>query len=193
MLNRWFVLFLWTTVLVELMGKLTTSNPGIKIPMYNFFNGIEFTFYLSIFLFISEKLLFKIILRICLGLFILFFLYNLIFLQGLYTYNNHTHTFGAAIIIFVCLLMFYQLSASETEYFSFLKRPLLFIISGLLMYYSGNIFNTSMLNYMAKNDAIEAVRLYKLINHSLNVILYGSFCIGFIFEVVKRKIYIQKK
>ena len=186
-LNRWFVLFLWVTVVIELIGKLTTPFPWIKIPMYNIWNGTEFIFYFLFFLSVVERKKTTQVFIVCLMALICFFLYNILFFQGLYLYNNHTHTLGSVFMIFSCLLFLYEIASSETEHFTVLKGPLLFIIFGILIYYAGNVSNTAVYNYLSKNDPKEAWRLYRLINHNLNLVLYPCFCIAFILEISKNK------
>ena len=186
-INRWFVLFLWITVVIELLGKLTTSMPAVKIPMYNFFNGAEFVFYMLFFKQTAEKKISKQILWLGINSFLSFFLINLLFFQGLYVYNNHTHTIGSILIIITCVVLFYDISSSETEHYYSFKWSFLYIISGILIFYSGNIFNTSLLNYVAKQDVEKAIKFYKLINHSLNIFLYSSFTVSFVLQIIRNE------
>jgi hypothetical protein len=186
-LNRWFVLFLWTTVVIELMGKLTIPIPHTKTLMFNLWNGIEFFFYFFFFYFNFNKKILSCFFLGAILAFLLFYLYNLFFLQGFYKYNTHTHTIGASLIILLCLAVIYAVLSDETRFYTASKAPLLCIIFGLLVYYTGNIANTALYNYFAKNDPKEAVRLYKLINHNLNVILYSTFCIAFALELKRNR------
>lgn len=180
------MLFLWVTVVIELMGKLTSQIPQVKIPMYNLFNGIEFFFYLSLFSVVVKWKNCKITFWIFLLLFGLFFLVNLLFDQGLYVYNNHTHTVGAVLLIAGSLLVLFYISASETNELGLLRRPLIWVLLALLIFYTGNLFNTSLYNYQSNANPKQAVKLYRLINHNLNIVLYLFFSIAFVLEVLDR-------
>lgn len=182
-LNRWFVLFLWTTVVVELMGKLTSQNLMVKVPMYNLFNGVEFFFYLSLLTSIAIWKKSKIIFLLFIIGFSLFFLINLLFGQGLFIYNNHTHTAGSVLLIAGSLFILFKIFTSETYEPRPLRTPLIWILVALLIFYTGNLFNTAFYNYQSAVNPRLAVKLYRLINHNLNIVLYLLFNIAFVFEV----------
>lgn len=180
--NKWFVLFLWATATIELLGIILTSEPKIKIAMYNIFNIAEFIFYLSFLYYLTEIKWLKKVIIFSLVPFIVYSLLNLIFSQGFYVYNSNTHTLGSVMLISVCLLKFYEISITESNFLQVLKWPLICIISGLLIYYSGNLTNSALFNYQINLNPDNAVKLYKLINHSLNIVLYILFIIAFIIE-----------
>jgi hypothetical protein len=187
--NRWFVAFLWITCFIELTGKMTTAHREAKTLMYNIFNGVEFIFYITFLRHVCERKLSKGVLILTNLIFILCFLINLIFIQGFYTYNNQTHTVGSIAVIIACLILCYEISASDSNHFNLIKWPLICVIAGLILFYSTNILNTSLLNYMVKNDPAKAVRLYKLINHSSNVLLYCLFGLAFIIDALRKPKY----
>ncbi len=184
--TRWFVLFLWITVTIELVGKLISSFPLYKFPMYNIFNGIEFTFYLFFIANFIEKKITKKIILLFSYLFILFFFTNLSLIQGLYMYNTITHTIGSIILLLAILMTFYEISSSETMHYINTKWPLLLITFGLLFFYSGNLLNTAILNYISEREPEKAVSLYKSINRNLNFFLYLSFAIAFVLDLIKQ-------
>lgn len=187
-LNRWFVLFLWTTVVIELMGKLTTKMLEVKIPMYNLFNGAEFLFYLSLLAVVAKWQGVRTVLRVFFLVFGLFFIVNLLFIQGFYIYNAHTHTAGAVLLIAGALLVLFKISASDTNELGWLKWPLMWVLFGVLVFYTGNLFNTSLYNYQSEKNPAQAVKLYRLINHNLNVVLYLFCSIAFVLEVKRNRI-----
>ncbi len=182
-LARWFILFLWTTVTVELIGKLTSGLPSIKFLMYNIFNGVEFVFYLMLLSRFSNSNFGKKIINGLNIIFFIFFFLNFIFLQGWDIYNSNTHLLGSIVLIISCLIQFYNISASNSNFAYPLKWPLICICAGLLFFYTGNFMNVSVLNYMTRNYPENVERLYRLINHSLNVILYLGFSVAFLLEL----------
>ena len=191
-LNRWFIWFLWITVTIELTGKMTSNFPIFKMMMYNIFNGVEFMFYFFVFRKICEIMTIQKVLKIFIFAFLIFFLCNLLFLQGAKVYNSNTHTLGSSFVIAMCLLSLIYSLLSEDDNIPMVNYSFFCVIAGLLFFYSGNIFNSGIINYMMKHQPKDAGRLYKLINNTLNVVLYGFFSIAFILEQMKKRKVIDK-
>jgi hypothetical protein len=60
------------------------------------------------------------------------------------------------------------------------KQAFFWICSGLLIYYLGSVIINALFEYLRNNDlGEEGKKIYGTINHTLNVILYSSFCIAF--------------
>ncbi len=187
LLNRWFTPFLWLTVFLELTGKLLTIKGYLyeKVLMYNIFNGVEFVFYLGIFYWLNTEPNNKRLLRLMITVFLAFFLFNLFFLQGFWQYNNQTTTVGAILIITTCLYEYYNLYNRE-DVDGVRKWPVIFIASGLIIFYAGNFPNNALMTQMIKTDAKAARMLYATINNNLNLVLYSLFSLGFITELIKK-------
>ena len=186
-LNRWFIWFLWLTVVIEFIGKMTARYPSFKIPMYNIFSGVEFIFYFSLIIKLNYKASLKRILRLLLLLFIIFFALNLILFQGINIYNSNTYTVGCILLIIACLMQQFEFAFSDAEDYNALFWPFLCIISGLLIFYSGTLISTGIFNYMQEFQPLNGEYLYKLINNNLNVFLYISFSTAFLIEADKSR------
>lgn len=187
-LNRWFTPFLWLTVIIELTAKVLTAKNLLyeKVLMYNIFNGVEFIFYLWFFFRINHNPGNKRFLFLMMLVFFGFFVFNLLFTQGLWQYNNQTTTVGAILIITTCLYEYYNMhSREDTDGSS--KWAIVFVASGLLVFYAGNFPNNALLNEMIKTDATAARMLYATINNNLNVALYSLFSLGFISELLSAR------
>ncbi len=186
-LHKWFNLFLWVTVVLELVGKLTATMPEVKFPMYNVFNGLEFLFYLFFIVSLFNSKKWQQAFSVLILLFGVYFSVNLFFLQGLYTYNNNTHTAGCVLIVVFVLSVFYEMYRIENWTHAIQKRSLLAVLCGLLVFYSGNLVNTALLNYLSQKDPAQAISLYKLVNHNLNLVLYLLFTVAFINDSFQKR------
>jgi len=186
-MNRWFIWFLLLTVTVEFMGKSAGTDISLKYPLYNCWNGIEFGFYFLFLRRLSNDQVAKGILLFSCIIFFVLFIVNIIFIQGIRTYNNYTTTLGGILITAACLLYYYQLAASPTTLQMGKEWPLFFIISGLLIFYLGTTLSSALFNFLTLNKYINATALYKLINHNLNIVMYGLFAIACIIDVFNKK------
>lgn len=154
---------------------------GSKYAMYNLFNVFEFCFYSYLFYLHFKRQSLK---RFAL-LFIPFFLFlsilNILFLQGLSTtLNTYAILCGSFFIVVFCCCFFYESVLPDKIDEQLSKQPFFWISSGLLLYYLGSVIINALFQYLTSNDLIhEGTRIYGIINNSLNVILYSSFCIAF--------------
>lgn len=181
--NRWFILFLWLTIAVELTGRFTNDYPVFKVAMYNLFNIVQFGFYTLYFFSITQsdgKRFFIKFLSISL---LIFSVYNLLFLQGVRTYNNKTSVVGSSMMMLFCLLQYFEIIKSDSP--KHFKWAGLFIVSGIFIFYVGTFSIYVSFAYLIKNMSKEMVWLYKLVVGNLSVILYSMYSAGFIFEVIE--------
>lgn len=181
-LNGWFVGFLLLTVLIEFTGKVTTPLKGFKTPMYNFFNIVEFIFYLLVLRqFTDTKMIRRFLLLLIVPVF-LFFIINIFFIQKIQDYNSYTSAVGSFILLAACLVLLLEVLSSDNKLY-IIRWPGFWIISPLILFYAGNFFNVSLMNYTFKYHRSEATMLYKLFNRNLNVVLYSCFAIAFILDI----------
>lgn len=187
-LNRLFLPFLWLVFFVEITGKLTTSLPIIKTILYNVFNGVQFCFYFYFLYTIQENGPLRSAIPKITLLFIGFYIFNFFFAQGFNIFNSYTRLAGTAILVSLCLISIWNISFNyergTPHYF-----PALIMICGIIVFFAVNIANESFYNYMIEKDPNGALKLYKGINHNLNIVLYGCISGAFLFEVYKQKPY----
>ncbi len=182
-INRWFVWFLWLTIIIELGGKLSTSLPIVKNTMYSIFTGVEFAFYSIMFLKLAESRTNRKLILILQACFFVFFLYNLFFIQGIGKYNHYSTVLSSSILVFLSLLHYAGVIKSDSVTYS--RWSIFFIVSGIFIFYAGTFRIYLSFNYLVTNMPKEIVWLYKLIVSNLNVILYTLFSIGFVLDAVK--------
>lgn len=188
----YFIPFLFLTVVVELLGRLWASEIAfIKYAMYNIFTSLEFIFYAFLFYIHFKKRNLKLLILLFIPLFILATVLNFVFIQGLNkTFNTYTFLFGSFFVVIFCCCFFYEAVLPDKIDQQLSKQPFFWIVSGLLIYYLGSVIINALFEYLTSNDLREeGTRIYGIINNSLIVILYTSFCIAFYLCPDNKKIY----
>lgn len=190
----YFIPFLFSTVLVEILGGGWTSYEWFsknRFAIYNIFTTIEFLFYSTLFYLELKKSILKRIAFFFIPLFALIVFINLAFVQGLNrTFHTYTFLLGSFFIVIFCCCYFYESVLPDKIDDQLSKQPFFWITSGLLIYYLGSVIINALFDYLTTNDLrIEGMRIYGIINNSLNVILYSSFCIAFYLCPDNRKTY----
>lgn len=184
-LLSYFVPFLFLTVVVELIGWRWGSNADfvrrIRYGMYNIFTTVEFIFYTSLFYTHFKIKNLKRFTLFFIPLYIILVLINFLFIQGFNrTFHSYTFLIGSFFIVIFCCCSFYEAVLPDKIDDQLSKQPFFWICSGLLIYYLGSVIINALFDYLTSNDLrIEGIRIYGIINNSLNVILYSSFCIAF--------------
>jgi hypothetical protein len=188
----YFIPFLLLTVTVEIMGRWGAFQKGFgKLAMYNIFTTLEFIFYTFLFYIHFKKLALKRIALVFIPAFLLAVGLNLIFIQGLNkTFHSYTFLLGSFFIVVFCCCFFYESVLPDKIDQQLSKQPFFWICSGLLIFYLGSVIINTLFEYLRSNDLqLEGKRIYTIINRSLNVILYTSFCIAFYLCRDHRKTY----
>jgi hypothetical protein len=177
----YFIPFLFTTVFVEFSGEWLYYHGNRNYWLFNIFTTLEFVFYSFLFIINFKKTIFKQIVRIFLPIFLLLVITNICFIQGLNkTFNTYTFLFGSFFIVIFCCCYFYESVLPEKIDQQLLKQAFFWICCGLLIFYLGSVIINALFEYLRNNDLqVEGIRIYGIINHSLNLLLYSSFCIAF--------------
>ncbi len=177
----YFIPFLFLTIVVECVGTWYISKFIRNYWIYNVFTTIEFVFYSYLFYLHLKKPVFKKIVVWFIPVFVLLVILNILFKQGFNkTFNTYTFLLGSFFIVIFCCCYFYESVLPENIDQQLSKQPFFWISSGLLIFYLGSGIINALFEYLRSNDLqAQGVKIYGIINHSLNVILYGSFCIAF--------------
>ena len=186
----YFIPFLFLTVTVEYIGGWYLSHGVRNYWIFNVFTTIEFLFYSFLFYLHYRKKFLKNMVLISMALFISTVVLNLLFIQGFNnTFNTYTFLLGSFFIVVFCCLFFYESVLPDKIDQQLVKQPFFWICSGLLIYYLGSVIINALFEYLRNNDlGEEGKKIYGTINHTLNVILYSSFCIAFYLCRDNRKI-----
>ena len=185
----YFIPFLFATVAVEMLGGWLRSSGTTNYAMFNVFTTFEFMFYSFLFYTQLKRSVFKRLVLFFIPFFILAVILNMLFVQGFNkTFNSYTFLLGSFFIVIFCCCYFFESVQPENIDLQLAKQPFFWISSGLLIFYLGSVIINALFEYLRSNDLqAEGIRIYGIINHSLNVILYSSFCVAFYLCTNKRK------
>ncbi|GAB5400650.1 MAG: hypothetical protein Aureis2KO_22350 [Aureisphaera sp.] len=172
--ERYFLYFLWFTVLVDGSGALLADVFKVNNWwVYNSFIIISFLFYFNWYHNILKRPNFK---RTVIPFTVIFGIVALLslFLDSWEKYHTYTFFTGAVFLLVLTVFHFYQLLNSDEVLI--VKYKLSFWIStALLLFYMGMI----PLIFLMEYDPIQFLS-YFIILISLNLILYGCYIIGFL-------------
>ena len=184
---RLFIYFLLLTMAVEVIATFYSqyfkkSNHFIV----NIYLPLSFGFYFFIFYKTFETKKNKIICSITFIIYLLFFLCDIIFIEGFYSFNSYSYSLGSILIVFCCLLYFMWLFTSD-RVMNYFKIPMFWISTGLLFFFVGSLVEMSLFKYMMNNHLDIDGRIYQFIMITLNIVLYGAFTISFLCNQVWKK------
>jgi hypothetical protein len=119
----------------------------------------------------------RILLNVALAVFIVFALINIIFIQGLFSYNSYTRTFISVAMTIVSLIYFYVL-IRELPTETITKLPMFWINTAVLIYSAGTFFvnlSTDYLINVVKDNLIKPWTIHNF----LGIIFYSVVSIAF--------------
>lgn len=176
----YFVPYLFITVCIELIGAWYTYKGIRNYWMYNVFTTFEFLFYAFLFYQHFNSAIFKKMALYFIPFYILAVGCNLGFVQGTNYFHTYTFLLGSFFIVVFCLFYFYESILPDQINNKLSMQPFFWICIGLLLFYLGSVIINALFEYLRSNDLYkQGVRIYAIINQSLNVILYCSFSISF--------------
>jgi hypothetical protein len=152
----------------------------------NIYLPVSFSFYFLIFSKTFETKKFKTIIYTAFIVYLLFFLYDIIFIEGLYYFNTYSYCLGSILIVMCCLLYFMRLFTSD-RLMNYFTIPMFWISTGLLFFFVGSLVLMSLMRYIIENHIDPDGRIYEFIMVTLNVLLYGAFTISFLCNQVWKK------
>lgn len=187
----YFIPFLLLTVIIELIGGWYFSRGIRNYALYNIFTTFEFIFYAILFSSQFKILFFKRFALFFIPLFLIIVLINIFFIQGFNkTFNTYTFLLGSFFIVIFSCFFFYESVLPDKIDHQLSKHPFFWICSGLLIFYFGSVIINALFEYLRNQDLqAEGIRIYGIINHTLNVILYSLFCVAFFLCRNHRKTY----
>lgn len=184
---RLFPLFLLLTVSVELGSqwiyyyfKLGTGW------LYNIFIGVQMLFFLSLF-FVENRNHKRKNIALTSGLiFLLFYIVNLLFLQGVTNFNYISYLVGCFLLMINACIFFLELiSRSESE--GFFKQQLFWVTSGILVFFTGSFFYFLFWYWLVIRNVDSNGHLFRVLLDILNIVFYCALIIGFICPAPSRK------
>jgi hypothetical protein len=178
----YFIPFLIVTVLVEISAKWLWKERNEKFILFNIFTAAEFVFYSLIFRYHLSNRLLRSIIIILIPTYLLLFILNVSFLQGLSSsFHSYTFLLGSFFMVVYSCFFLYESILPESINIRLSHQPFFWISIGLLIFYLGSVIINALVEYLTKSDfQQQGIIIYQNITNSLNVILYGSFSIAFI-------------
>lgn len=173
----YILLFLLISDYSAFLYSRITHNPNHFI--INIVLLINFPIYFVIFYKTLQKQILKNIVLIFSAVFLVFYLYNILYLQGFSSINSYTYSVGSIILIICCLLYFSQVFVSEKE-INYFTIPMFWISTGLMFYYAVNLIYNSLLNYIIDKNIDPHGNIFAVFMTVSNLILYGLFSVGFL-------------
>jgi hypothetical protein len=181
---QWFIPFLAFTFLTEVYAFYLGTIGKHTFLVYAIYNPLSIIFYTYIFAKIALTNAYKkLFIYSTVTYIIVSILYYIIF-KNLISSHYLILVSSIEITIFACLLFFQYLKIDDPESIANYKSNL-WIIAGLLIFYSGIAIVLSLLYYIKKNELkIGGLYLFNFVPQYLSIILYG--CISYACIVWKK-------
>ncbi len=179
-----FYLFLGFIVFVELFGRYfrkVLHQPNAWV--YNFSIPVEYLFYWFIFFIHFVN---KVNKKITIAFSVCFFAYvltSLLFIKGLYSFNNNFLLIGSLLTLVLSILFFIEMYQADHD-FSLLRIPMFWIASGVLLFNAGEFTSDLLSEFFINKDNDAVLNLFYLINNRLILVLYSCFIVAFLCEKI---------
>jgi hypothetical protein len=175
---RWLVFFLCYMVITETLGRyfkivIKESNNWL----YNIYLPVEAFIYSFILYKYAEKKWFKKSCRFFIYLIPIISLVNILFFQGIDTYNTYTNSIFSVGLLTLSIMYFIDVFLSEKLIIPW-KEPLFWIVTGLFFYVLVSMAYTFAFDYILINRLDANALLYTLITRYLICTLYLMISIG---------------
>ena len=182
-----FSVLLGLTLVNELLAVygLVLVNLKTNLPIYNIFILIEFWVFGWFFYQIISNKKVKLFIKIFLILFPIFWIVAVFYLFGFNSWNSYVIITGSAFTIFLSAFYYYELFTSQ-KLLMLTRLPEFWIATGLIIFYSGNLPFTGMLNYLSINYRDLAIQLLTVLR-ILIIIMYSIFTYAFLCPIITRK------
>ncbi len=180
-----FPVFLFISIVVEIVAYLLAAKIRANTILYNCFGIFEFVFYFFVLHEVvhNEKAK-KVIFHIS-WVYVLLVILNFIFVQKITGFASMTYALGCLVIVAVCIYYFLELFQVSRSV-NLLRQPAFWICSGLLFFYVCTFPIFGLLNFIDSFPYIIKGHLSGILN-LLNVFLYSSFTIAFLCRARMKK------
>lgn len=177
---RFIPLILLFTILTEFFGgylKVVYGHLFSNVILFNVYYLIYFSFFFYLFMRMIEERRFKRYIKICIVVFWIFYLSDLVFTDIFEESFSRSYIAGAGGLIF-CIILYY-ISILQSSLVLIIKNDLLFWISvGLFLFYIGYIPIKIIKSWYYQYDNF--FQLLLIIQFFLIIVMYSFFLIGFL-------------
>lgn len=178
---HWFSYFLFFIVTVELVGRYFSRVLHLSnVWLYNITVPIEYLFYCFIFSrYLTSKISRKII-PISVVSFLIATLLSYVQYGNNAIFHSETLFLGNFIVVLLSCMYFYELFL-KLEHINLLQEPIFWIVSGLLLFNSGEILYSIVVPLLKSNGLVDKdSKIFLEINNQMIVVLYLSYSIAFL-------------
>jgi hypothetical protein len=181
---NWSLLFPWFlffTFVIQWTGFFLWPLFQIENQfLFNIYMLTDNIFYLYVFYSVLKKPLFKKIVLVIGTGFLFCYLFDVIFVNRLFTYGSYAANAGNMAKVGCGLLFFTEILMSD-EYIDIFRLPMFWIATGIIISAVGVLFYLCFFNYIT-NDVDKNGRIWGILATILSVIEYGFFTVGFILK-----------
>jgi len=156
---------------------LIQSGYRNTMPLFHLYTLVSFIllclFYQSVFKGYIKKIWFRAVVLF----YVTFCFVNLLFFQSIYAYPNLQYSVLAIVMVTFSILYFFN-TMVEVKISQLSKEPLIWINTGILIYYSGNLFYYILFNLFLdySHEFLKSIGIYFF---SLNTLFYILIAVGF--------------
>lgn len=180
---KFFSPFLLATLIIEILGSFKGGNAEFN-KVYSVFTIIEVVFYLSILYRVTRDQLMKKALIIATIAYPPLAILNIAFIQSL-SYSPNNSMLGSLLIVGFCIYCFNELFKA-VSLLEIVRNPAFWICIGLVLFYSCTFPIWAGIELL-KNLPGETMGILALVLYVSNLILYSSFSMAFLCEVIFRR------
>ncbi len=187
---RLFPLLLFIIVSVELaLTFMKGSFPYFNALIYNVQVPLQHLLYLFILHQAMNSPMFRRVITIFIGLFVVVAIVSAIFFTEKNRINTISYCTGSVFIIIGILIKFNEMLRNPTE-FNFLRNPFFYILFAYLLFNVGTLPYFTMGNWLYQTFRREEI-VIALINvmSIFNYILYGTYSIAFVWITLRKESY----
>ena len=177
---RWFLPFLAFIVIAELCGRYLYKE--LRQPnawLYNLVVPVEYLFYSTIFILYYTKKRNQVIAKLFLLIFTAYAAISLVFLNGIYIFNDNFLLVGSFFMIFLCILFLFE-QYNNQEGKTIWYFPMFWISIGILLFNAGEFSYNLLSRFLIGEDMDPSLKFFRSINNKLILVLYTCFIIAFI-------------
>ena len=180
----WLVII--TLVLVESVGYYyLTFLHKVATWVFHIYQPIEYALLALYFYGIIRQPQVRKVILITIPLVLVCNILNATIGQGIDKLSTYTFLLSAFLFCTWAVIYLWQIIQSPNESF-ILQNPNFLICTGVLFFYGGSFFQMGLTNYLTQTNPPMAEFFYQLINHLLNVVMYGLFTYGFICQAKRQ-------
>ncbi|MFB9845023.1 hypothetical protein [Mucilaginibacter ginsenosidivorans] len=178
----WYLLFGGVMdVLERLLGIRDINN----LPLLHLYTMAELLLLGRFFQIIFDNSSIRRLIGVVMIGFLVFAIVDLSFIQSIYRFNSYPRSVAALIISGFCLLYFFKRGDSDDSK-SWVKYPLNWITTGLLLYFGSSFFFFAFLDVLYEKASLKVNLFFGTVHATLVMVMYLLFTVGFLYAKNQR-------